>query len=185
MVGWFAVGYTFPITPERREAGSILVASVFLFGWIFGFLARVILTRFLATLCHLPAGLTTLPVNWSRTLFWTDLATTPELVPGYVGHLELDFQYLYREVQSIPQWGAEKFIGVFIICLFFLPVYLYRLSIKSTFWLYWPLAYIANDASGNTRPAVLFDRLSATPVAWFSFLAAAATFVGFFVANFL
>lgn len=162
--------------------GGIAVALLF-FGLSLGHLLRAVWTRFLATLCHLSAGWKALPANWKRTLFSIDFAHPPELVPGYKGDSDFNFEVLYKRVKSNPNWDEDRVFSAVQMFLSFLPAYLYRLSIKSTFWLYWPLAYIADDGRSKTRPAVFLDRQSATPFAWMSALLAASTVFGFFVTN--
>ena len=187
IVGWPAVAVSAGanLVPPTVSGALMLAGSLLLFGWLYAFSLRALWTRFLATLCHLPAGVAALPANWSRTLFSTDIAHQPELVPGYIGDSEINFNYLYRKYKRSPDWDHEKTFRAFLICLYFFPTYVYRLSIKSTFWLYWPLVYIADDTRGETRPVVLFDKLSGTACAWFSALSAATTLVAFFAANFL
>jgi hypothetical protein len=154
-----------------------------LFGFYSGLILRAVLTRFLATLRHLWAGLRAFPANWYQTLFSIDFFYPPELVPGYKGHVFFNFDSLYEDIRSIPGWNEDKLFKSTVLCLLFVPAYLYRLSIKSTFWLYWPLAYVANGAADETRPAVLFDRLAATSLGMLSALVAAVSLGAFVVMN--
>jgi hypothetical protein len=105
-------------------------------------------------------------------------------MPGYRGGSDYNFEVLFGRTRAISHWNDEKVFNALMIFVFFFSAYLYRLSIKSTFWLYWPLAYIADDANGEERPPVLFDKLSTRSFAWFSALLAFITLVGFAATNF-
>jgi hypothetical protein len=165
------------------RVAKLAFTVICLFGALVGDVLRAVFTRFWATIRHLPAGWRALPTNWSRTLFSTDCAHPPELVPGYTGQDSFNFTWMYEQYRSKREFDDVWLLNSIQIVSYFLPAYLYRLSIKSTFWLYWPLAYIANGAADETRPAVLFDRLAATPYGWFSALVAAVSLGAFVVLN--
>jgi hypothetical protein len=186
--GTLGVAETVSLVAAFLMAPLCVVFSAMFFFLVFyplGHLLGATLIRFWATLRYLPAGLAALPTNWSRTLFSIDFAYYPELIPGYKGLSNFNFEVLYSRVRSEfrASQGDLRRTDAHLLLFYFIPAYLYRLSIKSTFWVYWPLAYIAN-AAVKTRPAVLFDRLSATPFAWLSVLLSATTFIGFIIANF-
>jgi hypothetical protein len=157
---------------------------VLFFGLILGYSVRVLCTRFVATLLHPWEGWKALPANWTTTLFVIDLVHPPEMVPSYTGTTIFNFEYFNRVIRSRLRFDSEKMASSAVIYVVYAPAYFYRLSIKSTFWLYWPLAYLANDARAKGRPAVLFDRLAATPLAWLSILTAGVTFATFLTQNF-
>ena len=114
-----------------------------------------------------------------NSLFVVDVRHPAELMPGYRDTELLTSDGLFEHILS----GDNRLVDFTLYCVFFIPAYFYRLSIKSTCWLYWPLAYIANDAKGETRPAVLFDKRCATPLAWFSFIVSGVSIIVFVVTN--
>jgi hypothetical protein len=156
------------------------------FGVGVGYLVRALIIRFTATALNLRPGWQAFPRNWRRTLFSTDFLFPPELIPGYSGQSRFNFTFLYKRLRSKPRWDEPDVFSLFLAIIYFAPAYAYRLSIKSTFWIYWPLAYISADLPRkNIRPAVFLDKLSATPLAWLSACLAASTLLGFVVTNFL
>lgn len=108
-----------------------------------GILLRAIVSRFLATLRYsVFHGLKALPSNWWENCFIVDSNIKPELLPSINSRCEglsLDF--------AIDELKKDKFnpLNIFVLItlvLFFLPSFLYRLSIKSTCWFYWPLFFL-------------------------------------------
>jgi hypothetical protein len=152
------------VAAASAGAGALPMALI-LFGLFLGGLLRAPWTRFWATVRHPLVGWKALPTNWSRTVASTDFAHPPELVPGYVGHFLLNVKTLYKRIRLNQKWDDDKLLSIVGLVVYFAPSYLYRISIKSTFWVYWPLVYIADDAKNETRPAVLFEKLSATHLA--------------------
>jgi hypothetical protein len=170
---------------NRAKLATSAIGVILIFGVAVGYLLRALLIRFAVTLYYWKDGLIALPINWRRTLFSTDLATPPELIPGYIGSSHFNFRFTYESLRSRESWDDRDIFNLICAFFYFLPAYFYRLTIKSTFWLYWPFAYVATGyTEENTRPAVFMDRLSATPLAWLSFLLAATTVLTFVIENF-
>lgn len=81
--------------------------------------------------------------NWYEQVFVNDTFYTPELLPE-ISQYNSDFQLigLIRN-QSGNKKYSEKFFRYILACFWSLT-YLYRWSIKSTAWFYWPLAFVFN-----------------------------------------
>ncbi len=102
--------------------------------------------RIVATLARVRLGVARLPWNW-RALVWAqDLRHPPELIPGVARRPELG-GFLIGKL--LWKWKGESGVGFFMgaaasaltLILWFLPALLFRLSLKSTCWFWWPLAF--------------------------------------------
>ncbi len=130
-----------------------------------GIWLRTLAIRFLATAHFLKAGFWKIPTNFTNTLFVIDARQLPELMPGYRDDsidndiLTCDgiLRILRREIQERDVFGIST--SLIRILIFFIPAYAYRLSIKSTCWLYLPLVYIAGTHDFGSTPAHFIDRL--------------------------
>jgi len=126
-------------------------------------LVLALLIRVAATACHPFAGIGSLSRNWWRTIFSTDIFTKPEIIPGHsVEGSVFQFEELFYRLNYIILMASENGIenkihrlvmgigawGIFILSLG--PAYIYRMSVKSTAWVHWPLLYVA-------RPLIYSD----------------------------
>ncbi|AZL59690.1 hypothetical protein EI545_13120 [Tabrizicola piscis] len=116
-------------------SGAISVTIVLPFGlWI-----RAIFTRFSAMIRNPVSGLKSLPENWRNTVLAEDFLAPLELVPGhentalFSGEEKFPFDILGDRHQS------EKIISGTLVAIFlFTPLLIWRWSIKSTAWFYFP-----------------------------------------------
>jgi hypothetical protein len=109
---------------------------------VLGILLRGLLIRWIATLCHLLAGLAHLPQNWRETLLVIDLLHPPELLPQ-AGRINSYFtvRSVWRYVIKKPASNAwEKIFSLMLLLAWYLPALAYRWSLKASAWLWWPLA---------------------------------------------
>jgi hypothetical protein len=135
------------------------------FSFELGIWLRTLAIRFLATAHFLKAGFWKIPTNFSDTLFVIDARQLPELMPGYrddsIGEdiLTCDgvLRILRRAIKKKDAYDISTNLIRFLI--FFIPAYVYRLSIKSTCWLYLPLVYVAGTHDFGSTPAHFIDRL--------------------------
>jgi hypothetical protein len=104
---------------------------------------RTIGIRFAATALHLSDGFRQLPQNFFQTLFVIDLLHGVELVPGYAEARFTSEGLLARARKSPDLSEALFFYTNFLV--FVVPGYLYRIGIKSTFWVFLPLVYVARQ----------------------------------------
>jgi hypothetical protein len=150
--------------------------AVFVGGWL-----RTVTIRFVATMLHPYLGLKALPENWWRTLFVVDVFQAPELVPGYRRE---DFFNLSNFLQRFNETDrlVEKYFSVLGFIVLYLPAYLYRMTIKSTFWLYMPLVYFSLPI--RNRGEALSDYLWKDPKEWWRRFLMVLTFGCYFLFNF-
>ena len=96
--------------------------------------------RSAAVLCHPVQGVKAIPSNFRRLALCTAPNQNPELMPGLPADgtsftLSRQLQY-WREGNA----STRIFLGVPIL-MWFMPGWLYRVSIKSTAWFWWPLIH--------------------------------------------
>jgi hypothetical protein len=191
-------------TTASLGAGAAIVGIVAVigaglsFGWIIiiaqfdpifalGLWLRTIAIRFAATSRFLSIGFWNIPANFVQTLFIVDLCHPPELVPGYndptINEDILTFEGLVASWRksSLSLWKVQASI---LFAFFFVPAYIYRLSIKSTCWLYLPLVYIASKRDFVSGPLHLLARLG-TPKEWLRRGLALITIFGFAFTTFI
>ena len=126
------------------------VVFVFGVGVGVGILARALFEKIWATTRYLPEGWPRLSANWRRLVFAQDLFRAPELLPDQHRRPALgqfSFQELFSELTSRGDLVYRAFMFSFLLILF-LPAWFYRLSLKSTFWFYWPLVFAQGRMEG-------------------------------------
>lgn len=103
-----------------------------------GILLRGMFIRWVATFRHLSSGLSHLPQNWLETLLVIDLLHPPELLPQ-AGRIHA--RYTVKGILAMEsEWvGNGLFLTILLLTLY-LPALAYRLSLKASAWLWWPLA---------------------------------------------
>src|SRR5262249_3014032 len=102
-----------------------------------------------------------------------DLRHPAELVPGYTGSFRNTGA---RVLEGFADLELDLKLGAltgYIIWL--IPAYLYRLSIKSTCWLYLPLVYVAGERDFAATPAHFVDRLISGGWEWWRRILASLT----------
>ncbi|WP_299864343.1 hypothetical protein [uncultured Hoeflea sp.] len=128
---------------ERAGAGAKVLAipgvgvgaGYFLIVWL-----RAIMTRSLATFSHPLAGLKAIPTNWRHFVWHSDLRAPPELLPGHKATALLVF---LGEIKAAASQDPFRYLLYPIaLPIFYLPVLLWRWSIKSTAWFYLPLLWV-------------------------------------------
>ncbi len=151
LIGLFAlnVGLASAVAGVGRSAADVAragtgVGLALVPGIGVGVLTRAVATRFLASIRYIHRGVAAFPQNWQHTLFQTDLARAPEMIPG-IGEA-VPFMNLGRAIEQLRAMAetANKIYSAIVIATFFVPSLLYRYSIKSTCWLYLPLIYLAH-----------------------------------------
>jgi hypothetical protein len=159
---------------EAVAGKGIFMLSSFLAIWL-----RTIAILFLAIARYLKNGFRHMPTNFRRTLFVVDCWHPAELVPGYSG----DFPNTGAELLRVTGWeglSSKLFILMWYVILL-IPAYLYRLSIKSTCWLYLPLVYIASERDFAWTSEHLIDRLKGGGGEWWRRILAVSTLIAFAV----
>jgi hypothetical protein len=134
-------------------------------GMACGIVLRSILIRLAATIRHIRPGFWEIPANFKQSLFVIDFRHRAELVPGFDDRnpsSRYTSSGLFLRFQHSPNTGW-KFSDFVFFLFFFAPAYAYRLSIKSTCWLYLPLVYIASWRELTIAPDHFLDRLMRSP----------------------
>lgn len=156
---------------------SWLAAGAFIPSVCIGVWLRSLLVRFSATVVFLIKGIWQIPRNFRDILFVVDILHRVQLVPG-LDRLEVyTSDGVLRRIKNST--GLEKYFNIPIFVIFFVPANLYRLSIKSTFWLYLPLVYIVSKRDIAFSTAHLLDRLANSPWERLRRWLALITLVGF------
>ncbi|MCP5141902.1 MAG: hypothetical protein H6980_06085 [Gammaproteobacteria bacterium] len=129
------------IAVVSTKVGAVALILIGL-GFIIGQLARATSIKVFATLNHPLTGARQLQDNWRRLVFAQDFHRPPEILPGInhrPGFFELDTTSLFRDLKSgdaVNRTGAA--LSTLMVVA---PAWFYRLSLKSTFWFYWPLVF--------------------------------------------
>lgn len=108
--------------------------------YVLALLLRGILIRLYCTVLNLSYGLKNLPQNWSETMLKIDFCHLPELIPnaGTVDQ-ELTTQGLFNSAKSAQ--GRERFFKCILLFGIAISAFIYRLSLKSSVWLWYPLFF--------------------------------------------
>ena len=163
---WITAGYYFPFVPIFLRVifliGSLpLLLSVSLLLEIFVFSIGV---RVASTLAHLRLGVEAMPENFRRLILCTSPAQIPEFVPG-INKSSSEFRIGrvlkwadWKEPLDIfgfITWAVWTIILLVVVFICYAPAWFYRLTIKSTVWFWWPLAFLAGDLQKARNPALL------------------------------
>lgn len=125
-----------PVSGGARAIGLLLLGP----GIALGIFLRAVAIRFFSTTSYLLSGLSFFPRNWVRLVFCEDLRTPPVLVPDLPTDHQFSFDgFLEIRGRSIDEIAYTIVFGAVI----FLPSWIYRISLKSTAWLYAPLLWVS------------------------------------------
>ncbi len=129
-------------------AGGIFLA-ILKFPIYIGFLLRTNLIRIYATLKYIHYGVFNIKENWKSIVFCTDFCKRIEILPEmskspYLSRVSLSWwnNNVSKENEYSLYIKTEYTIVFFI---FYLPAIIYRISLKSTFWFYFPLIFILSS----------------------------------------
>lgn len=127
-----------------HAGASVLASIVFGVPWFIGLWIRSLGIRFLATVRYTIDGIRSLPNNYKYVIFNLTIRHPPDLVPGVDEHVaELSFHNIItKHIRS--NVGHVRILGIISLPIFFISI-IYRLNLKSTFWLYWPLAFLFSE----------------------------------------
>lgn len=136
--------FIFAVEFLKRSLFAFVVRPLF----ISGIFARALLIRFYATLWYPLVGWKNLADNWQETLLLSDFFRLPELMPkaGEI-HPKLKVDFLWRKIISNP--NSEKITPIMMLIVWYIPSIAYRLSLKASFWLWFPLALAFKPALTN------------------------------------
>lgn len=118
------------------------------FGFAINLLIKATTARFCATIYYLGDGIRMMPVNWANLVLRTDVLTPPEILPDLKDFHPLNFHNLRGAKGSIPGFGRLGRTSVLVmLAVLFIPSVLYRFLLKSSFWMYFPLLWLASSPS--------------------------------------
>jgi hypothetical protein len=192
------VGLAFFRWLDRRRATKV-IATVIIVTVVFGpiglgtalgvFLVSLAI-RILATLNYIAAGFGSLPRNFRRLVLCTSPFQEPQLIPG-LGSDESKFTvtnmlHRFRERTGVEDGPplAHFLFFLFSMTVWFIPAWLYRITLKSTAWFWWPLAYIGDDPELAKNPEEFRRTTIGSIWAWISLVLAIGTLLGFVYVNF-
>lgn len=158
-------------------AFAVFAPGICVGGWL-----RSLAIRFVATIRYIRPGLVALPENWYRTLFVIDFCQPPEIIPGYTRSDVFNISHFLSRIRN-SESIEKRYVSLIGSAILFLPAYFYRLSIKSTCWVYLPLIYMARAPKLAHNPAYLSDLLWRDVKEWMRRLVLLATLVGLLVTN--
>jgi len=149
--------------------------------------------RFAATAVHLSAGIKRMPENFRVLVLCMSPSQVPELVPG-LNETASKYQLNYITVALAEtdqsrsdgpiQFWFDKLVLASWIVIMFLPAWLYRFTVKSTAWFWWPLAFLGGDLRFVNTPELLQWRITGSLWARTSILMAAGSLFLFLAVNF-
>jgi hypothetical protein len=141
-----------------------------------------LIIRLIASLVHLHSGLIALPTNFRRLVICTSPLQAPELVPGLENtNSEFRFAAFLMNVRHGPY--DEKLTKP-LAGILFIPAWAYRLTIKSTAWFWWPLAFLGGDLKRTQNPALFRWEVMDSLWAKTSIALACLSLIAFAVAHF-
>ena len=164
-VGWaFAggvavgAGVFFPTVAFKLPFSlSFLLSLSFAAGIPIGILIFSVVARVLATLRYIGPGLKNLSANFFRLVLCTSPSQVPELVPGLDSRSSLFtlshvWQNTRDKIESREGYALAAFVFASSVLMWFLPAWFYRLTLKSTAWLWWPIAFLGSPPKLARNP---------------------------------
>ena len=148
-----------------------------------------LLIRTLATLRFLGAGLRALPSNFRKLWMCTSPSHVPEFVPGLNqtnAEIKLENPFTNPSFSSRPTYRKVLIIGdmiVFFIVLF--PSWIFRWTVKSAFWFWWPISFMGSDLRLQTKHDLLQWNVVGSLKSKATILTSCAVLLAFFATNFL
>ena len=165
LVSFFIIGVIFsfliaahPTTQEENnettssiEARNTLIIALILTFLVPGAVAAItlsfVLIRAIATIRFIGEGLKYFLLNWTTLILKTDLTTEPEILPGLPPESPFSFKSMLSMYHSSGSDPGERYASLISLSVF-APSIAYRLILKSSFWFYAPLLWVAAPPRG-------------------------------------
>lgn len=115
-----------------------------------GIFYRTVAIRIVSTLRHLLLGLHALPKNWRENVCIVDFFKEPELLPGA---RRADPRITKDGMLILPpnRQSYRQLTKILVSIIFYIPAILYRWNLKSSAWLWWPVAlFFTNPTQGQS-----------------------------------
>ena len=160
----------------------------FVFGFALATLIISIVIRAFFSIAEWRSTIPSLPKNFRRVIFSSSPAHIPELVPGAdKAHRKFTIDWFIEDIFDKNKKTIGDFIGkacgIIMIFIMFFPAWLYRFTIKSTSWFWWPLAFLGGDLQRATNPKVFHWQVMGSLWAKASIGVALGTLLAFTAAN--
>jgi hypothetical protein len=168
---------------EKKIRGTIFFGAT-ASGFALGIWSRSVAIRVIATARYATVGFWDIPKNFFHNLFLVDFSYPAELMPGYRRFPDFTSDGLIKAIRENP-YIRLRWFRIFLFPIFFIPAYAYRLSIKSTCWLYFPMVYIVGIRSLTLSPAHFINKLERAPKERLRRVLASITIFGFIVTTFV
>jgi hypothetical protein len=177
-----------PIEIGSGKGPIALLTLGMILGVPLGFLILGILIRSGATLAHLREGFKNLPRNFRLLTLCMSPAQQPELIPGVDSASQFSLSGIREGLQSDD---PKTTVGFFIVKAWFFiiavilfgPAWFYRLTIKSTAWFWWPLAFLGGDLGGAPNLKLVHWKIMGSLWAKTTILLSCASITAFLVTN--
>ncbi|WP_315826105.1 hypothetical protein [Bradyrhizobium sp. SZCCHNG3015] len=148
-------------------------------GTLLGVFVVSLIVRFGSTLYHVRQGVRELPRNFRRLTLCTSPLQEPELLPGLVpGNTRFTLTDLLRSLRT-----DGLYLGVAGV-VWLLPGWMYRITLKSTVWLWWPLAFLSSPPKLASKPAWFHAKIAETRWARLTRLACYFSIILFIISSF-
>jgi hypothetical protein len=171
---------------RRRGISFLLISVSYVPGFALGILIVANCIRMAATLTHLREGVEAMPRNFRRLAVCTSPAQIPEIVPGIdQTNSSFKFQELwegFRFGTRETAWISNNFVLAIGVILYF-PAWVYRLTLKSTAWFWWPLAFLRGDLRQARNPILFHWKLMGSLWARTSIMLSFLSLLAFAVSN--
>lgn len=160
----FHINYPF-LSSSPKSSKLILAIYLLIVNLVFdeltvavGVWLQSLLVRVFATVRHPLAGLRHFPQNWREILWGLDFTHLPELIPGAANvSLLFDSQGLMKAVKQKEGNRVDRAIcGICLVC-WYVPTLLWRWSLKSTLWIWWPLTLLLTPPLEGLRADAVRD----------------------------
>lgn len=126
---------------------SVIFGTVLLPGAVASVTACFVIVRSISTLRYLRDGLANFLQNWTTLMLRTDITTEPELLPGLPNNHPFSFASAKNAFTRPAQDIVDKYSNLLPLGAF-VPSIFYRLVLKSSFWFYAPLMWVASPPRG-------------------------------------
>lgn len=172
VAGWIAflgaiVALTSMILLQKNPYLASWLQFVVMPGFAVGFWFRTVFIRVASVTSYPLQGARSGAQNWRRIALVEDCTHLPELIPGLP---QTSLQRVLGETVNVDRIRIRSAAKSILLVIWFLPAWLWRFSIKSTSWFYFPLLLMTRDGAlmddgarriRVDRPSPLYDKLSA------------------------
>src|SRR4029077_17916757 len=181
-----------PLRLGKARAALSLLISPLVAILAFGIFALSLTIRIGATLQYIVLGLRSMPDNFRRLTLCTSPLQEPELVPGLESSKSSFTIRSSLEVLRHTWHSGDIYDRIFAIVaipfisfIWFFPAWFYRITLKSTAWFWWPLAFLGDEVRRAKDPDEFRWTISGSLWARTSIVVAIVAMAAFFISNFV